>query len=527
MEFTEFDIKALLDSAPDAMVIADASGAIVFVNSQTEALFCHRRDDLIGRPIEILLPERFRDSHRIYRSRFFDRPKTRPMGAGLELFGRRADGSEFPIEISLSPVHTAAGPLVSSAIRDVTEHKKIERALTAARDEAERANRAKSAFLAAASHDLRQPLQTLHLLNAVLSKTARDEQAARAVERQGRSLEAMTDLLNSLLDISKLESGAIKPDVTECDIKAIFHRLRAEFELQAEAKGLKLLVDDCEDVVRTDPGLLERIIQNLVANAIRYTRQGLVQLRCLHLNGNVRIEVLDTGVGIPVDELDKIFDEFYQLERDAGSRREGLGLGLSIVQRLAKLLHHPLQVESTPGQGTCFAVTVPQGKETGPRRRASSSGGQKSARPAKVLIIDDDPAVADATTMLLQIEGHEVMLAATLDQALLRVTERGSPDVVVSDYHLRDATGLECIERLRAQAGRVIPAIIVTGDTSSLVPDQVDAVRACHVLNKPVDADALMALIVGLADDEPDTVADGEGHRPETATRRGEPRPGH
>ncbi|HEY9182733.1 MAG TPA: PAS domain-containing sensor histidine kinase, partial [Gammaproteobacteria bacterium] len=346
-ELPDDQIKAFLDASPDAMVIVDDGGRIVFVNIQTEAMFEYPRAELVGQPVELLLPERFRDRHASHVCSYSVAPRRRPMGAGLELYARRKDGTEFPVEISLSPVTTARGRFVSSAIRNVTDRKAIERQLIEARQSAERANQAKSAFLAAASHDLRQPLQTLSLLTSALGRVVpSDSKAATAVANQSEALRSMAELLNALLDISKLEAGVVKPDLTDCSVRQIFTRLRHEFAALAEAKGLELIVEDCHDVVRTDPVLLGQIIQNLVGNAIRYTRQGWVRLRCIASLHAVQIEVADTGIGIPAEELELVFDEYYQTSRKIGEARQGIGLGLSIARRVAALLGCSLDVTS-------------------------------------------------------------------------------------------------------------------------------------------------------------------------------------
>jgi CheY-like chemotaxis protein/nitrogen-specific signal transduction histidine kinase len=410
------------------------------------------------------------------------------------------DGHEFPVEISLSPLQTPTGLLVSSAIRDISDRKAIERALLDAHKEAERANRAKSAFLAAASHDLRQPLQTLSLLNAALARTAEpDSKAAGIAAGAAQALSSMSELLNALLDISKLEAGAVKPDIEDCSVRLIFERLRAQFAAQAEAKGLELIVDECDDIVRTDAILLEQIVQNLLANAIRYTKAGLIQLRCLHSHAYVQIDVVDTGIGIRDGDLQLIFEEFYQAPVEAGARREGLGLGLSIVRRVAELLDVRLEVESTPGRGSRFSLNVPRG--SGPRRAATRPASEPShdrnAAERVVLVVDDDTAVSAATAMLLEVEGYRPLVAASLDDALRRVTEAACmPNFIICDYQLGSGpSGIETIGRIREMCGHRIRSFLVTGDTSSTALNLGSRLDDCTVLSKPIDATKLLGLL--------------------------------
>jgi two-component system, sensor histidine kinase len=359
--------RRVLDAAPDAMVIIDAFGTIWFANRQVSVLFGHTHDELIGESIETLMPERFRAQHIGHRGYFVSNQHVRPMGTGLDLYGQRRDGTEFPLEVSLSPIEDVGQTLVAAAIRDVTARKRVEAELVVARDAieamrelADRANQGRKRFLEAASHDLRQPLQTVAHLNDTLRQMLTTPDAARALAQQAQAIGAVSKLLNTLLDIGKLESGAIKPEPTDFTVAAVFEQLRAEFTGIAATKGLQLEIETCVGSAHSDPTLVEHMLRNLISNAIKYTREGRVRLHCLRGAASVRIEVLDTGVGIPPEQVPYIFDEFHQVA-PVHSPDEGYGLGLSIVQRLAKLLRLEIEVRSEVGTGSAFTIVLPAG----------------------------------------------------------------------------------------------------------------------------------------------------------------------
>ena len=498
-------VRSALDSAPDAMIIAEASGTILFANHQVRALFDHSPEEIVGQKIECLLPARFRERHVAHRQHFASDGRVRPMGAGLELFALRRDGTEFPVEISLSPIREGSRTLVVAAIRDVTERKRIQTELMEARqlaeearEAADRANIGKSRFLAAASHDLRQPLQTLALLNGALRRAGIGGASADALAQQSQAIAAMSRLLNALLDISKLESGAIKPELSDFKVALLFEDLRAAFAGLAASKGIELQVEACHDCVRSDPSLVEEILRNLVANALKYTREGFVRLRCLHKPSVVRIQVLDTGIGIASQHLPFIFDEFYQVGAEPSAVREGYGLGLSIVQRLANLLNLGIEVESDPGKGSTFSLDLPASEvpvSAGDAVAAAAARTGGGERHPRLLIVEDDPAVMNATLMLLKLEGYRVTSAASVAEALERCREDPDIDLLITDYHLRGGElGTDAIELVRGTLRNDLPAILVTGDTSSAIRElSVD--ERLRVMSKPMDAEELLRVL--------------------------------
>jgi PAS domain S-box-containing protein len=480
------------------MVIVDGNGVIVFANRHVSALFGYEPGEVTGHRVEMLVPKRFHDRHVSHRQKYIENVRVRPMGKGLELFACRKDDTEFPVEISLSPMEGTAGMLSIAAIRDVTDRRAIEMQLTEAREWANRANQAKSRFLATASHDLRQPLQTLALLNGAMRRMVDDPDQADALAQSEHAIGAMSRLLNTLLDISKLESGAVKPEVTDFVVAEIFAELRAEFATVAAQKGLKLQVEPSTVCAKSDPSLIEQVLRNLISNAIKYTRRGGVQLRCLQDRGSVRVEVLDTGIGIPVDALDHIYDDFYQVGIPTNASRDGYGLGLSIVHRIVGLLGHKLDVRSEIGKGSAFSLTMPLGNparvDSHESSRSRSVAPQRGAMPL-ILLVEDDPGVRKATGLLLKVEGYAVATAGSLREALDQAAQHPDIGLLVTDYHLTNGeTGVDVISVLRRQLGPDLRCILVTGDTSSAVQGLQHDERL-RFTSKPIKADEFLSVV--------------------------------
>jgi len=382
---------------------------------------------------------------------------------------------------------------------DVTERKQTAKALEAAKQEAEQANAAKSRFLAAASHDLRQPLQTLSLLQGLLAKAVAGARPQELIQRFDETLGAMSGMLNALLDINKIEAGTVRAEKSLFRVGEIFERLRDEFAYPAQAKRLDLRVVTCGLSIETDPHLLEQMIRNLLANALKYTKTGKVLLGCRRHRDRVSIEIWDTGVGIPDDALQAIFEEYHQLDNPARERSRGLGLGLSIVQRLGALLGHRVHVRSTPGKGSVFSmdVTLPAAQprpERAPLAPDQSAG--ETARSGAILVIEDDPEVRELLDIFLTDEGHTTATAPDGFAALDLIAHRRiRPDLVLSDYNLPGGMdGLHLIAKLRELLGHPVPAIVLTGDISNETLREI-ARQGCVQLNKPMKLRELSQII--------------------------------
>lgn len=374
-------------------------------------------------------------------------------------------------------------------------------ALVVAKDEAERANLSKTRFLAAASHDLLQPLNAARLSISVLSESQATDDARSLAGQIDQSLQTIEDLIKTLLDISKLDAGVVKPEVRAFPLDDVLSMLEASFAPQATAKGLKLKVRPCGLLVRSDPMLLLRVLQNLVSNAVRYTDSGGVVVGVRKRGTQCFIDVVDTGSGISENERDTIFEEFYRGAAAAGGTHTGLGLGLAIVQRTVQALGHSLVVKSEIGKGSTFRLDMPHvgAVARGAHAAAEQPVGAQTATGAIVLLIENDRDVREATTRLLERWSCRTLMAHGLnDIAPLLAELKRPPDVVLADYHLDDGqTGLAALEEVRRLAGRDIPAVVLTADHSTAVAADVLA-AGCELMHKPIKPAELRALMTHL-----------------------------
>ena len=385
---------------------------------------------------------------------------------------------------------------------DVTDRKQTSKALEEAKQQAESANLAKSRFLAVASHDLRQPLQSLALIQGLLAKTVESEKARKLVGRIEETLAAMSGMLNALLDINQIEAGIVRAEVVRFPVNDLLSRLRDEFAYHAKVSNIDLRVVACTASIYSDPRLLEQMVRNLLGNALKYTESGRVLLGCRRHKGRLTIEVWDTGIGIPEKDYQAIFGEFHQLDNAARERSRGLGLGLSIVQRLGRLLGHQVGVRSVPSKGSVFTIDIDlrrSGAEV-PLSSQRLETGHEIAEAAHsisdILVVEDDPELRQLLELLLEGEGHRAISAsdgltaqAMLERAAIR------PDLILTDFNLPNGlNGLQVAAAVRKKFDLETPVIILTGDISTKTLCDIAGAN-CVQLNKPVNVQELTKTI--------------------------------
>lgn len=506
--------RNVVEASPSALVMIDQTGRIGLVNGQAEAIFGYKREELLGQTVEILLPERMRLAHPGHRSGFFAAPSARAMGNGRDLYARRKDGSEFPVEIGLSPMATPDGTMVLSAIVDISQRKQAEAELTrmaaenrTQRELADAANRAKSDFLATMSHEIRTPINGIIGYAEMLqdSALAPDQRSKLDVIRScGRAL--MT-IVNDILDISRVEAGKLDLENLDFDPVKVAEDMLAITQKDAADKGLALHMsvgDGVPRALRGDPGRLGQIILNLVGNAVKFTERGGINVD-LQLEAataarvTLRISVRDTGIGIPPDIKDRLFEKFFQGDAGRWRRYGGSGLGLAIAKRLVTLMGGSIGVESTPSEGSCFWFTADFARGDGrqeidlPARPGEPAG---HARPARILLVDDLRINRDLGAGLLASAGHRVDCVDDGTAALAAVTTEDY-QVILMDVQMPKMDGMEATARIRSlpEPKCHVPIIAMTAYATKSDVQSCLTVGMNDHLAKPIDKQRLLDMV--------------------------------
>ncbi len=412
-----------------------------------------------------------------------------------------ADGQWFLRRIQ--PYRAEGGRVEGVVITyvDITEQKRVNADLTSLMEEADRATKAKSRFLAAASHDLRQPLQSMALLHKLLAPNKRSTEGARLAKLLDQTLNSMTAMLDSMLDVNRIESGIVRPDMRTVAIAPLMQRLVDEFGPQCSLKGLKLRLVQCKSWVQTDPQLLEQILRNLLSNALKYTPEGGILLGCRRHGTHLTIHICDTGIGVPESETRAIFEAYHQVDKDATVAGYGLGLGLSIVQRLSALMGHPVSVRSSAGKGSAFMITLPvvEAAPALPPPPAVPERVAAAKQTGTILLVEDEEPLKDLLAEVLADEGHTVIVKADAQDALAWASgDAVRPDFLLTDFELYGGTsGLTLAQDLPDVLGDTVPTIILTGDITSDTLKSI-ARSPFHQVTKPVMPEVLLAQISDL-----------------------------
>lgn len=507
---SEARFRTVFDYAPVGIRLMASDGRLLDANPYLCRNLGYEREELVTKSIREINPPEFAQREETiaaeilaHRRDSFVLEKQCLRKDGTIAWGRvtasapKVEGVDWYIAITEDVTNQRA---TMEALRTTSD--RLEAALadmSFAKEQAERGDRAKSNFLAAASHDLRQPTQALVLLNDLLLKQLDGHTAASLVQRMGASLKALQTLLDGLLDISRLDARVVEADVRAVVVGPLIVRLVDEYAALADQRGIALRAVPPSTLVRTDPALLERILRNLLDNAIRYTERGKILIGGLRRDGNLRLCVIDSGIGIASDQQEAVFQEFYQVGNTERDRTKGLGLGLAVVRRLAALLGHHLSLRSRPGQGSAFMIDLPL--EVAPKPvPAPDIVPTEPALGAKpgllILVIDDEDLVRESLNVLLSAWGHRVITAEDSDEAVRLVRQdNGCPDLILADYRLRHGrTGVSAAREIHLCCGQVVPTVILTGDTAA------ERVAEAHrsgfsIVHKPLTADRLRQVI--------------------------------
>ena len=488
------DLRNVLANTPVATLFLDHHLNIRFFTPTMAALFHILPRDL-GRPIADLsaLVEDIRLSQDAQEVLLKFEPIEREIATRGGVWFRRRIG------LCRADDRSVEGVIIT--VTDISEYMAVANALKIAEAQVQLAYAAKSRFLAAASHDLRQPMQTLALLQGILATKIEGEKEKKLLVRFDETLSAMSNMLDTLVDLDQIEAGTVRTDVVSFPVSQLLSGLHDEFSSSAQAQDLAFTLVPCRLTIRSDVRLLSQMIRNLLLNALKFTKKGRILLGCRRHGEVLRIEVWDTGIGVPQSEWQRIFEEHHQLDHDAREKGPGLGLGLAIVQSLGKLLDHRIAVAARPGAGSVFSIDVPivPSAIPGIEPQIVVSGDENERlkrRTGTVLIIEDEPDVRGLLEIFLKAEGHLTITAADGVAALAIFGQSAlRPDLVLADYNLPgDRDGLQIVAILRKKFHRQLPVIILTGDVSPLTLRHI-AENDCVQLNKPVTLKDLSAVV--------------------------------
>ena len=497
---TSNDLENVLNSTDVATLFLDEALNIRFFTPATRLLFKVIPSD-IGRPLSDL-------SSLAYDSELYaDAKSVLQNRQAIEREIRSDEGKHYARQVlpylTAEPEANGASGVVIT-YTEVTERKQISDLLAVAKREAELASIAKSRFLAAASHDLRQPLQTLSLLLGLIIDEVTKPSTKELLTRFEKTLSGMSNMLNTLLDLNHIASGVVQAEIAEVDVGELLLRMKEEFDVQAEARGLSLRVVPSRLRILSDTHLLEQMLRNMISNALKYTERGGILLGCRRRGGKLSIEVCDTGFGIPPEDLIAIFDEHVQLNNANSGRGPGLGLGLAIVRRVGGLLNHKIGVSSEPGRGSVFSIETEIAHAPGDAAPAQASHIIEQAagspeRMGSILVIEDDPEVSDLLNLTLTKQGYIALTVPNGEAAFRRVKSAAVvPDLIVADFNLgRGQNGLKSAVELQQRLQTEIPVIVLTGDITPTTLREIAAEKCVH-LSKPVNPSKLTRVIAQL-----------------------------
>ena len=510
--------RALLESAPDAMVIVDRAGRIAIVNAQTEQMFGYRRHELLGQPVEVLVPMPYRNRHERHRHGYATAAHARPMGAGLELFAVRKDGTQFPVEISLSPLETEEGLLVASAIRDITARKRAEaerERLLQERTAHAEANRVKDEFLATLSHELRTPLNAiLGWTSLLLKEPGFAGKTRHALETVLRNAQAQTQIVEDLIDLSRVVTGKLRIDARPIDLADVVNAAIDVMRPTADAKGLTITFapELTSYLTLGDEDRMRQAVWNLLSNAVKFTPEGgAVTVRLSRGERAIRLEVEDTGIGIAPEFLPHVFDRFRQADSSMTRSHGGLGLGLSIVRSIVEAHAGTVVARSAGiGHGATLTIDLPAPRvapRAQPRRPAAMPADDSAPLRLdglRVLVVDDAPDERALFSEILSARGALVQTAASAD-AGIEIARSFSPHAIVTDIAMPLEDGYAFLRRLRAGSADLssVPVVAVTAHARAEDRDRALAAGFRTYVSKPVQPDRLVTVVARAVERDP------------------------